>query len=486
MRRQAIFLLAVLWATLPRVAFASDSKEPGHRITDRTDEELIRLHVAARLTDDLAALDEYRPGYRFWSNIFSIPDGSVAFGSAVDGRLLVTFPARGDWKRSARWEDPSMARTLDGHTLPSRLTDRREEVAALLTELVGPVVHNPTRGEFLAPNARKYGGFLDAWGRIYERFGVPAELGLAQAVVESGLSGTIKSEANAIGFCQWLPRNWTRLQRLTDQVIEAQNQTTQAAFCAAYLSVLSTKYGSFVPALSEHHAGAANVGRTVYNGRRLGAENVRERYLRGAELARDLRVLSPRTFRDMLGSYGPRSFLYSEMVFGNVSTVSAIREQTRQEEIHAMRVTRNVPLAEVARRSGLSVEEVRRYNPALVRQVPRGATLYLPAFLEEFGEDVSFWHSAPSDDFTSVLNEFLHLDVPPEAWEEPSFQSVLLDFRRRFKETGTEEGTVMEAVLAYVMEEIPLNRRVMMDFRSDPAIDQLFEQGIRLRQTLEN
>jgi len=42
------------------------------------------------------------------------------------------------------------------------------------------------------------------------------------------------------------------------------------------------------------------------------------------------------------------------------------------------------------------------------------------------------------------------------------------------------------AVLAYVLEEIPLSHRVLMDFRSDPAIDRLFEQGIRLRQTLEN
>ena len=38
-------------------------------------------------------------------------------------------------------------------------------------------------------------------------------------------------------------------------------------------------YGSFIPALSEHHAGGVNVGRTVINGERLGGEDAREQYL---------------------------------------------------------------------------------------------------------------------------------------------------------------------------------------------------------------
>ena len=41
------------------------------------------------------------------------------------------------------------------------------------------------------------------------------------------------------------------------------------AYCAAYLTILATMYGSFIPALSEHHAGGVNVGRTLINGQRL-------------------------------------------------------------------------------------------------------------------------------------------------------------------------------------------------------------------------
>ena len=88
--------------------------------------------------------------------------------------------------RIRRWAPRSKASAL-----PSRLSRRREQVVRLLEPAVGPVVHNPTRGMFLLPNAERYGSFLDQWGAIYERFGVPAEIGLAQAVIESGLNGRV-------------------------------------------------------------------------------------------------------------------------------------------------------------------------------------------------------------------------------------------------------------------------------------------------------
>jgi sn-glycerol 3-phosphate transport system permease protein len=66
----------------------------------------------------------------------------------------------------------------------------------------------------------------------------------------------------------------------------------------------------------------------------------------------------------------------------------------------------------VARRAGLSAEEVRRYNPALSRRVPANATLYLPKQIPAFGPDVAFWHRAPSRAYASLL-------------EDPVFRKVL-------------------------------------------------------------
>ena len=253
-------------------------------------------HTQARYQADLVAVRRSRPSHPFWQHIYTIPDGRIIFGSAEDGRLLATFPTRGNWAREGVWEDPALAGTLDGLRLQSRLNRRRDQVEDLLESIVGPVVHNPTRGRFLAPHAERYGSFLGQWGDIYERFGVPAEIGLAQAIVESGLNGRARSSAQARGFCQWLRRNWNYLNRLAPNVIEVYNQTTQVPYCASYLTILATMYGSFIPALSEHHAGGVNVGRTVINGERLGGTGAREQYLIGAEFARDLRDISVRRY----------------------------------------------------------------------------------------------------------------------------------------------------------------------------------------------
>ena len=235
--------------------------------------------VRARLRADVAAMQAFRPGYPFWRHVFVIPDGSIAFGSAVDGRLLATFPARGDWSQKAVWTDPTIARTFDGRSLARKLTERREQVALLMERAAGPVLHNSTRGDALLMNAPRYGRFLAEWGVIYERFGVPADIGLAQVIFESGLSGTRRSNANAVGFCQWQRKNWKRLSYFSRTPIQERNQTTQAPYCAAYLSVLATKYGSFIPALSEHNAGGTNVGKTLITGEHLGGADVRARYL---------------------------------------------------------------------------------------------------------------------------------------------------------------------------------------------------------------
>ena len=436
--------------------------------------------VEARRRADFAAMRAFRPGYAFWQHIFTMPDHSIAFGSAVDGRLLATFPAKGDWQRKAVWADPTIPRVVEGQPLARKLSERREQVALLLEVAAGPVVHNRTRGDALLPNAGRYGQFLEEWGTIYERFGVPADIGLGQVILESGLSATRRSEANAVGFCQWLQRNWKRLNRLSPTPLDGRNQTTQAPYCAAYLSVLATKYGLFIPALSEHNAGGTNVGRTLITGEHLGAADVRERYFLGSKLARDLRALPGRDYEDVHKSYGPRSYLYAEMVFGNTFTVKRLISSTPQTSIYAMRTSRSISLAEIVKQTGLPADEVRRFNPALVDRVPARGALYLPHYVSEFGPDVAFWRRPPSLSYVAVLDDFMRLESGPERWDDPAFASVLGDFKRRFRETNTEEGVVMDTVLAYAMDQAYASSRraLLSEYRNSEKLRSLIERGV--------
>jgi hypothetical protein len=434
----------------------------------------------ARLQQDLEVLKIFRPSYPFWQHIFTIPDGRVAFGSARDGRLIATFPTKGDWTNGVVWLGEDLGASLAEVRWPVKLDDKRDLVQSRLAPVVGPLLSNPTRGQFLLPNIPTYGPFLGEWSRIYERFGVPADVGLAQAVLESGLNGTARSRANALGLCQWLRRNWQVLDRLSPVTIEAYNQTTQAPYCAAYLSILATMYGSFIPALSEHHSGGVNVGRTLINGERLGATNAREQYFMGSQFAKDLRAVDLRRYRDLYRTYGVRSFRYAEMVFGNTATVSRIRTDVPQERIHAMRTGKIIPLGEITRRTKLTASEVQRFNPALQRSVPKNATLYLPTHVPEFGADVAFWHAPPSASFAATLDAFLQLESGVQRWHEASFEPVLQDFRARFEATKTEEGTVMATMLEYVIGDLRTSRRaaILEDFRTSGHILELFQKGL--------
>src|SRR5690606_838428 len=105
---------------------ARDASDSSAGLPAVTPADLVQQYAQARLTGDFAAMEHFRPGYSFWQHVFSISDGSIAFGSATDGRLLAVFPARGDWSRQGVWEDPTMKRLMAGQRLATKLADRRD------------------------------------------------------------------------------------------------------------------------------------------------------------------------------------------------------------------------------------------------------------------------------------------------------------------------------------------------------------------------
>ena len=78
------------------------------------------------------------------------------------------------------------------------------------------------------------------------------------------------------------------------------------------------------------------------NGERLGGTTTRDQYLLGSQLARDLRRIDLYGFRDLYRTYGPRSYFYAEMVFGNSFNVRNIAAATPQVKIFAMRTPRAI------------------------------------------------------------------------------------------------------------------------------------------------
>ncbi len=75
----------------------------------------------------------------------------------------------------------------------------------------------------------------------------------------------------------------------------------------------------------------------------------------------------------------------------------------------------------------------------------------------------------------------MRLDAGAEQWDDPAFAPVLADFRRRFRNTNTEEGMVMDTVLAYVMDQAYTSSRrtLLSEFRRNDQVRRLIERGAR-------
>jgi len=124
---------------------------------------------------------------------------------------------------------------------------------------------------------------------------------------------------------------------------------------------------------------------------------------------------------------------------------------------------------------------VRRFNPALKDRVRARAALYLPHYVAEFGADVAFWRRPASPSYAAVLDDFTRLAAGPERWDDPAFAPVLKDFKRRFKETNTEEGMVMDTVLTYAMDQAYTSprRTLLSEFRRSERVRRLIERGVQ-------
>jgi hypothetical protein len=167
------------------------------------------------------------------------------------------------------------------------------------------------------------------------------------------------------------------------------------------------------------------------------------------------------------------------MVFGNMTNVRRMMTEHPQTPIFAMRTTAPLPALDITARTGLKLDEVKRFNPALGTRVPARANLYLPFYVKVFGEDVSFWHRPPTPEYAAALNDFLRIESGIERWHTVEFETTLRAFQERFERTNTEEGSVMATSLAYVISDLRTSRRaaILEDFRTSGRILELFKQG---------
>ena len=170
------------------------------------------------------------------------------------------------------------------------------------------------------------------------------------------------------------------------------------------------------------------------------------------------------------------------MIFGNMATIGELKSTLPQQQLFAMRPDRALSPDEVANRTGLSIDEVRRFNPALINRVPAKANLYLPFHVAEFGADSTFWHRAAPPAYLHVLDDFLELQESfnVEDWSDGSIFAALRSFESRFRATESEEGIVMASVLAFVIADMNAGKQheILERVRGSEQANHILAQGV--------
>jgi hypothetical protein len=73
------------------------------------------------------------------------------------------------------------------------------------------------------------------------------------------------------------------------------------------------------------------------------------------------------------------------MVFGNMVNVKRLTGEYPQSPIFAMRLSKALPALDITARTGLKLDEVKRFNPRWICESRRRRTCICPFYVQAFG-----------------------------------------------------------------------------------------------------
>ncbi len=245
-----------------------------------------------------------------------------------------------------------------------------------------PVVWNPEvskwvnyftgRGrEWFTKYAERGGRYAPVLSKILNENGMPRDL-IFLAMAESGFQNVAKSHASAMGTWQFMSFTGKKYGLDIDWFVDERRDPLKASVAAAtYLKDLHDLFGSWELATAGYNAGEGKIGRAI---KRYGTRDfwklTKGRYLKPETKNYVPKIMALAIIGKNLETFG----------FTNLSFDRAL-------DYDQISVPGNTDLFEVAGVLGTPFEELKRYNPELIRwQTPIGAesyTLRVPVGLGE-------------------------------------------------------------------------------------------------------
>ena len=206
---------------------------------------------------------------------------------------------------------------------------------------------------FKGPGYANFSSWLSAAGRylplniaILEEHGLPAELAVVP-MVESGFSNHARSRKRAVGAWQFVGATARRYGLTVNRWIDERRDPQLAAVAAAtYLRALYDEFGDWPLALAAYNAGEARVQRAQ-------AKSEAKDFW-SLDLPRETRHYVPKFMAALIILRSPEQFGFSPVYESPI-------------EFDTLRTKAPLDLRYLAAECGVSLKELRRLNPALLK-----------------------------------------------------------------------------------------------------------------------
>jgi hypothetical protein len=246
-----------------------------------------------------------------------------------------------------------------------------------------PVVYNPSTAKWVNYFASRGRSFLNTYlirsgryaplmGRILEENGLPKDL-IFLAMAESGFANHAKSRARAVGPWQFMKRTALHYGLKIDYFVDERRDPIKASYAASrYLKELHANFGSWELAAAAYNAGEGKIARAL---RKSDGENFWD-ISKGRYLKRETKNYVPKIMALAIIGKNLSVFGFEELSFDSPL------------EFEVVKVRPLTDLYRVSQVSGLDFQEIKRWNPELIKSMtpPNGeyALRFPPGAGEKF------------------------------------------------------------------------------------------------------
>ena len=300
----------------------------------------VRLPIISRFD---WSLFEHTQHLNSWATS-SLISPSWAFETTLAKQATVNeYPVRFAEVFSPDWEPDTSSLSSDYGTIPLVLNDAVVKNLRYFQEGIA---------DRFQSYLNRFHHYQEVVEPIFQEFGLPTEL-MYLSLVESGFNPRAFSRARASGPWQFMKATGRMYKLNVSWYVDERRDPIKSTVAAAHhLRDLYDRFGSWPLALAAYNAGSGKVGRAI---RKTGSRDF-------------WKIRKTWHIRRETKDYVPR-FIAATLIAKNPTAYGFLPPEGDQHEFEEVLIAKQVQLSAITDQTGIALEELKRLNPELRRNI---------------------------------------------------------------------------------------------------------------------